>query len=323
MRNGLRHRRVMITGVFFLFIGNSEGQTLAPYNQHNSFVSYASTVRNAITEWPARRLHMEQFSSTPSLEETYNGGGPSLFGNFGNNILDSFRGNNVYFHLSAVAATAALVSSGADYSVEHYFNQHQEFGPWARPVVWSGQFLPFIAGGSLFAYAKIKNDDKVLGASYAVMEASVIEFLYNSTLKAITGRPNPNWRQVSDMDSLSKTFRLGFLRGGIFWGWPSGHTAATMAVVSALTSYYPNNTWLKIGGFGLVAYTMFGVAANNRGGMHWLSDAVAGALMSYAVGSTVGKYYRNIYSRKMQSIPSADNTAGGFNPSNITFSFQF
>ena len=249
----------------------------------------------------------------------------NLFGNFGNNVLDSFRGNNIYFHLTAVAATAIIVDQGVDYDVEHYFNQHTEYGSWARPVVFTGEYLPFIAGGSLFAYAKIRNDREVLGASFAVMQASLIEFFYNSALKAVTGRPNPDWRHVSDMDSLSKTFRFGFLRGGVFWGWPSGHTAATMAVVSALTSYYPDKTWLKVVGFGLVGYTMFGVSANNRGGMHWLSDAVAGALMSYTVGSTVGKYYRNVYSGHAQSslLQPSVSPATEINPAGITLTFLF
>jgi len=249
----------------------------------------------------------------------------NLFGNFGSNILDSFRGNNIYFHLSAAAATAIILDQGIDYDVEHYFNEHSEYGPWARPVVFTGEYLPFIAGGSLFAYAKLKNDREVLGASFAVLQASLIEFMYNSALKAVTGRPNPDWRHVADMDSLSRTFRFGFLRGGVFWGWPSGHTAATMAVVSALTSYYPGKTWLKVAGFGLVGYTMFGVSANNRGGMHWFSDAVAGALMSYAVGSTVGKYYRNAYSGEMgsSSLQTPANPAMGINPAGISLTFMF
>ncbi len=249
----------------------------------------------------------------------------NLFGNFGNNILDSFRGNNLYFHLSAVAATAIILDQGVDYDVEHYFNEHREYGPWARPVVFTGEYLPFIAGGSLFAYAKLKNDREVLGASFAVLQASLIEFIYNSALKAVTGRPNPDWRHVSDVDSLSRTFRFGFLRGGVFWGWPSGHTAATMAVVSALTSYYPGKTWLKVVGYTLVGYTMFGVSANNRGGMHWFSDAVAGALMSYAVGSTVGKYYRNVYSGETgnASLQTPANPAMGINPNGISLTFMF
>ncbi|HUI29198.1 MAG TPA: phosphatase PAP2 family protein [Candidatus Acidoferrales bacterium] len=229
----------------------------------------------------------------------------NLFGNFGNNILDSFKGRNIYFHLTAVAATALLVTTNVDYDVEHFFNEHEEYGRWTRPIVYTGELLPFATGGGLFVYAKIKNDNETLGASFAVLQASLIEFMYNSALKAITGRPNPAWWRNDDMEDLSKTFRFGFLRGGIFWGWPSGHTATTMAVVSALTSYYPDKTWVKVAGYTWVAYTMLGVSSVNRGGMHWFSDAVAGALMSYAVGSTVGKYYRRIYNSRTSTGASS------------------
>ena len=66
-----------------------------------------------------------------------------------------------------------------------------------------------------------------------------------------------------------------------------------MAVVSALTSFYPDKTWLKVVGYSYVAYMILGVSSVNRGGMHWFSDAIAASLMSYAIGSTVGKYYRS------------------------------
>lgn len=248
-----------------------------------------------------------------------------LFGNFGNNFLDSFKGSKMYLQLGAVAATALIIPTGVDYGVEHFFNTHPEYGRWAHPVVFTGAFLPFVAGGSLLAYGAIGRDKQVLGASFAVIQASVIELMYNSALKAITGRPPPDWRHVSNMDSLSRTFRFGFLRGGVFWGWPSGHTAATTAVVSALMGYYPHSTWIRVAGFGLIAYTIFGVSATNRGGMHWFSDAVAGALMSYAVGSTVGKYYREVYSSGSagRPQPAAFNISPETNPLAINFSFQF
>ncbi len=248
-----------------------------------------------------------------------------LFGNFGNNILDSFKGKNIYYHLAGIASTILLVNLNVDYNVEHYFNLHEEYGKLGHPVVFSGMFLPFIAGGSLYAYSKIKNDDETLGASFAVLQASLIELIYNSTLKALTGRPNPDWRHNSDMESLSKTFRFGFLRGGMFWGWPSGHTSNTMAVVSSLINYYPDKTWIKIAGYSLVAYTIFGVSSVNRGGMHWFSDAIAAAFMSYAIGSTVGKYYRKVYSSKHPSagISSATLPPLQINPVGLNFSFQF
>ncbi len=256
------------------------------------------------------------------------GGGTQLdlVGNFGGNILDSFRGDNIYLHLTAAASTFLLVAGGIDYDVEHYFNSNPDIGNYGKAVFITGQYLPFIVGGSLLMYAGASENKEVLGASFAVIQASIIELMYNTALKAITGRPGPDWRHNSDMESLSKTFRFGFLRGGVFWGWPSGHTAATMAVVSALTNYYPNSTWLKVAGFSLVAYTMFAVSSVNRGGMHWFSDAVAAALMSYAIGSTVGKYYRSVYNR-IASQEAAAIVNGTLSPSttpmSIGFSFNF
>jgi hypothetical protein len=235
----------------------------------------------------------------------------SVFGNFGNNILHSFTGRNLKYQLAAVLVTPPIVSSDLDYKVEHFFNTHPSYGRFALPVPYTGELLPFIAGGSLLAYAGIAHNDEVLGASFAVIQASIIELMDNIALKTITGRPAPNWRRHSNMDALSEEFRFGFLRGGIFNGWPSGHTGATMAVVSALMGYYPNSTWLKVAGYGLVAYTMYGVSSVDRGSMHWFSDAVAGALMAYAIGSTVGRYYRSVYS----SI-----TGSRYNPSSTGFS---
>jgi membrane-associated phospholipid phosphatase len=215
------------------------------------------------------------------------------FDNFGNNILNSFKGNNLYFHLAAVASTVALVTSDADYYINKYFNEHEEFGNATIPVIRYALYFPFVIGGSLFAYGKLHKDNEAVGASYAVLQSSIIAFSYNTLLKSVTGRPGPDWRHTEDMSDLSKSFRFGFLRGGVFWGWPSGHTSSTMAVVSAITSFYADKTWLKVVGYSYVAYMMLGVSSVNRGGMHWFSDAVAASLMSYAIGSTVGKYYRS------------------------------
>ena len=287
-----------------------------------------SRFSNSFNNKPAVNLDNRLYPSISSFNSSGNSASGQdilLFGNFGNNILDSFKGNNIYYPLAGIASTLLLVNLNVDYHVEHYFNQHEEYSKWAHPVVYTGMFLPFIAGGSLYAYSKIKNDDETLGASFAVLQASMIQLIYNSALKAITGRPNPDWRHNSDMESLSKTFRFGFMRGGMFWGWPSGHTSTTMAVVSSLINYYPDKTWIKIAGYSLVAYTIFGVSSVNRGGMHWFSDAIAAAFISYAIGATVGKYYRNVYTSKHPSPGMTSNTLPPVQPSpiGINFSFQF
>ncbi len=245
----------------------------------------------------------------------------SLFGNFGNNIIDSFKGDNLYLHLAGIASTFLIVSSKTDYKVEKFFNEHEGYGNAARPVIRMAMFFPFVVGGSLYAYGKFSKDNEAVGASFAVLQSSLIAFMYNSLLKAVTGRPHPDWRNNNDMKDLSKTFRFGFMRGGIFWGWPSGHTSSTMAVVSALTNFYPDKTWLKIAGYSYVAYMIFAVSSLNRGGMHWFSDAIAAAFMSYAIGSTVGKYYRNQF--KNSSNAQSGSPRITTNPGVLSFTISF
>ena len=242
-----------------------------------------------------------------------------LFGNLGNNIINSFKGDNLYLHLAGIASSYLLVSSNTDYKVEKFFNEHEGYGNAARPAIRMAMFFPFVISGSLYAYGKFAKDNEAVGASFAVLQSSLLAFLYNSLLKAVTGRPHPDWRNSNDMQSLSKTFRFGFMRGGIFWGWPSGHTSSTMAVVSALTNFYPEKTWLKIAGYSYVAYMIFSVSSLNRGGMHWLSDAIAAAFMSYAIGSTVGKYYRSLF----KTSSKGDLVSPGMNPYLLSFKISF
>ncbi|MGE5458236.1 MAG: phosphatase PAP2 family protein [Methanococcaceae archaeon] len=221
-----------------------------------------------------------------------------IYSGLGNNIVNSFKGDNLYLHLAGITSTVLLVASSSDYHVHKFFNEHEQYGMAARPVIRVATYFPFVIGGSLYAYGKLNKDHQAVGASFAVLQSTVLAFTYNSLLKALTGRPNPNWRENNDMEGLSKTFRFGFWRGGIFWGWPSGHTSSTMAVVSALTNFYPDKTWLKIAGYSYTAYMIFAVSSLNRGSMHWFSDAVAAAFMSYAIGSTVGKFYRSKFAHE-------------------------
>lgn len=244
-----------------------------------------------------------------------------IYSGLGENIVNTFKGNNLYLQLAGAASTVLLVTTGSDYYIHKYFNEHEEYGNAARPVIRAAQYFPFVIAGSLYAYGKISPDNEAVGASFAVIQSSLIALTYNSLLKALTGRPNPHWREGGDMEELSKTFRFGFLRGGIFWGWPSGHTSSTMAVVSALTGFYPEKTWLKIAGYGYVTYMIFAVSSLNRGGMHWFSDALAAAFISYAIGSTVGKYYRSRFTQEVKPAIQPE-----FFPQNqpaLSFSFSF
>ncbi len=310
--------------VFFLSV-KSEGQTIHdndPFtvdtSQRFNFLDKHSTYAESYNLSTLLQNGGKSENETDERHPNLN-----LFGNFGKNILNSFAGNKLYYHLGAIAATAVLAPTDLDYTVQHYFQAHPQYYNISLPVQFTGQYLPFIVGGGLFALSKLENNDEVLGASYAVLQSSLIGLMYMLTLKAITGRSGPLWWQRHNMEDLSKMFKPGFLRGGVDYGWPSGHTVATMAVVSALTSYYPDKTWLKIVGYGVVGYTMFAVTATNDGGFHWFSDVVAGALMSYAIGSTVGSYFRDVYSGRIAESSSKINLSPTLIPPGISLLFQF
>jgi membrane-associated phospholipid phosphatase len=163
--------------------------------------------------------------------------------------------------------------------------------PKFHSVVATGSMLTPLTGGVCYLSGAAASNPELKGLGSALLQAQVLTSLTIGVLKGFTGRPHPDPNSGADMRKLSRSFRFGFLRGGLFWGWPSGHTASTTALVSTLTAFYPEETWLKIGGAALMGYTIVGVSAVGGGRMHWFSDAVAAAFMTYAIGHTVGDYY--------------------------------
>jgi membrane-associated phospholipid phosphatase len=218
--------------------------------------------------------------------------------NLGRNISRSFIGWNSLLHLGSAGATAGLIESGADARMQKYFNCHPDLSALFFPAAMTGGLVPIGTSMGLYARGRISRKREILGAGCALIQANSLSFIKVSLLKSVTGRPYPDYWRCEDMDSLSRVFRWGFIRGGIFWGWPSGHADATMTTIACLTNYYPEKLWLRIGGYALAAYTMVGVAAVKNGNMHWFSDGVAGAMMGYAVGSTVGRSFRNLLQSK-------------------------
>jgi membrane-associated phospholipid phosphatase len=214
-----------------------------------------------------------------------------LLANLGGNAAKSFAGSNVWLQAAGVAATVLLIEGNADYGVNRYFHEHRSYGNFFHPVVSIGTFMTPVFGAVCYFGGMGGSDPELKGLGSALLQSQILTSLYIGVLKGVTGRPHPTPDSGVDMKKLSRKFRFGFLRGGLFWGWPSGHTASAMALVSTLTAFYPEKTWLKIGGGALVAYTMAGVSAVGGGHMHWFSDAVAAAFMTYAIGHTVGAYY--------------------------------
>jgi membrane-associated phospholipid phosphatase len=132
--------------------------------------------------------------------------------------------------------------------------------------------------------------------SLALGQAVITSLLVTSTYKAITGRKPPEDKYGTKAD-YSKDFNFGFMRRGIFEGWPSGHTTNAFAMATVLWEMYPDNGYIK---FYSGAYAFF-IGLSISTNIHWFSDFVAGALIGYSIGKSIGQSFRNLADGKKES----------------------
>jgi len=67
---------------------------------------------------------------------------------------------------------------------------------------------------------------------------------------------------------ISRSFQFGFLRHGIFWGWPSSHTTIAFSIAVTLFVLYPKNLAVRILALLFAFYIGIGVSMS----IHWFSD---------------------------------------------------
>ena len=67
--------------------------------------------------------------------------------------------------------------------------------------------------------------------------------LISSAYKAVTGRVHPAHTIGED---ISADFRFGWMRGGVFWGWPSSHTTIAFAMAVTVFTLFPKHRWLGV-----------------------------------------------------------------------------
>jgi len=199
------------------------------------------------------------------------------------NIIGCFKGWNILYHLFAIVLTLILVTFGFDWM---YFRSTRspELRSWMFPAVIVGQALPMMLPLFLLMAGAVLENAKAIRAGFAIGQAAFIGWFIASCYKALTGRdPLPH----GIGDDTSRVFRFGFLRHGIFWGWPSSHTAVAFAMAFTVLALFPRKRWLAAAAILYALYIGVGVSMT----IHWFSDFVAGAFIGIAIGTTVGKSF--------------------------------
>ena len=199
------------------------------------------------------------------------------------NLLDCFRGRRIIWHIIAIILTFILVTSGFDWL---YFasTRNPILRSWMFPAVPIGGLLPIALPLILLAIGSISRSARTTLAGWAVGQAELIGAVVAAAYKAITGRAHPSHGVGAD---LSHSFQFGFLRGGVFWGWPSSHTTIAFAMAVTLFRLFPTQRWL---GYVVIAYALYiGIGVSMT--IHWFSDFTAGAIIGTAIGAVVGKSF--------------------------------
>jgi membrane-associated phospholipid phosphatase len=199
------------------------------------------------------------------------------------NILDCFRGRRVFWHAMAIVLTFLLVASGFDW---RYFlaTRAPHLRTWMFPAVHIGALLPIALPLLLLAVGRLTGSARTRLTGWAVGQAELIGALVAAAYKAMTGRAHPAHDVGAD---LSRVFRFGLLRGGVFWGWPSSHTTLAFALAVTLFILYPKPRWLGWAAITYALYVGMGVSMT----IHWFSDVSAGAIIGTVIGVVVGNSF--------------------------------
>jgi membrane-associated phospholipid phosphatase len=164
-----------------------------------------------------------------------------------------------------------------------------------------GYGVPFLTPIIVYLTGLSKKNEKLQITGLALAQSLMLTMLIQTPLKIITGRTWPGIADGWDSPLSRRSSRTDDYSGEFNWfnldaigGWPSGHTATAFSAAATIAHIYHDNTWLKVGVYAYASLLSLGMSVYD----HWASDILAGALIGYAIGATVGKSYRNFINGK-------------------------
>ncbi|TFH41296.1 MAG: phosphatase PAP2 family protein [ANME-2 cluster archaeon] len=213
-----------------------------------------------------------------------------LFFNLFSNILHSIWKFNFLLHIFAVLITYVFVISNIDWIYYTFFINHRLVQYIFFPAVIIGGLLPVLLPAVLYVKGTKKKSNNLKNLSLIIGQSTLISLFFTSFYKAITGRLGPEPFSKINMQNYSTDFKFGFLERGIFDGWPSGHASAAFALAFLLIKLFPENKLIKYVSLIYAVFIAFGVSIS----IHWLSDAIAGALIGITIGCSIGDSFKSM-----------------------------
>jgi membrane-associated phospholipid phosphatase len=217
------------------------------------------------------------------------------------NLVGCFKGRRIIWHVVAVLLTTILVKSGFDW---RYFlaTRDPALRSWMFPAVVIGGLLPITLPLILLAFGAVTRNHRITTAGWAIGQAELLGSLISSAYKVFTGRTHPAHHAGAD---ISQIFHFGFLRGGVFWGWPSSHATIAFAMAATVFALCPKPRWLGLVAILYAFYIGIGVSTT----IHWYSDFVAGAIIGSVIGTVVGGSFGSAKTIQQKATKETKNSA--------------
>lgn len=200
-------------------------------------------------------------------------------------LLAPLSGYYLLAHAAAIALTLYIVLSGLDWK---YFEATrgiaQQLG---LPAAIIGFFTPVLVPVLLYAYGHFRDNARIRLIASAIAQSEIAAYLISITYKAFTGRMQPEFYTALNTIDNSRDFNFGFLEHGVFWGWPSSHASVALAMVAALIILFPRHRPVQILAAAYGLFIALGVSVS----IHWLSDAIAGAIIGTVAGIAIARVF--------------------------------
>jgi len=237
--------------------------------------------------------------------------------NIDKHLLGSITYNYGLNFIVAGLGTYGIVKSGFDWKWRQNSVEEPAIPNAGMPSVVIGGVAPFIVPIAFYAGGLFYDDRDMKITGLALGQAAVLGVVISSSIKAFSGRVSPQIKNnlTDNKTDFSQDFNFGFLRRGIYSGWPSSHTTVAFAMGTTLMELYPDNFWIKAGSLTFATFIGLGISTN----IHWFSDFFAGALIGYAIGSTVGSDFRNLMNRTSE----VKHSSFYITPGGVGFEYKF
>ena len=199
-----------------------------------------------------------------------------------------FWGRNLLLHILAIALTYLIVVTGIDWRYFEFFNGTTVYNLFFTAAI-AGFVVPLLIVPILWVAGHIKRRKHLVIAGWALAQAGLLGLLVSYVYKALSGRAHPELFQSGTLVDVTRDFHFGLFERGVFWGWPSSHTAVAFAMSVVLFMLYPQDKFLRYAVLLYAFYIGIGVSMS----IHWLSDFVAGAILGSVVGVVVARSFKN------------------------------